>query len=273
MKKSVDKGRDINYVITGTGFREGYQTTINLFRKECFMRARFMAGALAVVTAVSFVSAQEFATSVEQGKWAGLFSFSGLSYLGAGSYNGGIGAKFYLSNNMAIRGGLQFAHASLDVLPTPTPTPPNSGLDGYRHGTKFGVSAAVEYHLLPTRVSPYIGGGAGFSSASTEDKTAVIGNPPNEQNQQVTKNLNGGETIKGITFDPGLSLNVGALAGVEFFITKEVSLSAEYLIGYSMLSPSDQEVTLGPTTTTTPAASSSSINVSATGVLTLAIYF
>ena len=237
------------------------------------MKARMMAVVVGILMAVSFAFAQEAASSVAPGKWAGLFTFSGLSNLGASSYNGGIGAKFFLSNNMAVRGGVQFAHSSLDVLWTPVPVPPNSSLDGYRHGTMFGISAAVEYHLLPTRVSPYIGAGVGFSSASTEDKTPVVGNPPNAQNQQVTKNLTNGETIKGIYYNPGTTLNIGAIAGVEFFITKEVSLSAEYVIGYSTLSPSDQEVTLGPTTTTTPSASSSSISISNAGTLSLAVYF
>jgi opacity protein-like surface antigen len=237
------------------------------------MKARVMAGVLGVMMAVSFAFAQETTSSVAQGKWAGLFTFTGLQTLGAGAYNGGIGAKYFLSNNMAVRAGVQFAHSNVDVLWTPVPVPPNSAIDGYRSGTMFGISAAVEYHLLPTRVSPYIGGGVAFSSASTEDKTAVMGNPPNAQNQQITKNIGGGETVKGIYYNPGTTLNVGAIAGVEFFITKEVSLSAEYLIGYSTLSPSDQEVTLGPTTTKTPSASSTSINISNAGTLSLAVYF
>ena len=237
------------------------------------MKARLMAGVLAVAMAVSFASAEEGATSVAQGKWAGLFTFNGLSNLSASSYNGGVGAKYFLSNNLAVRGGIQFAHSSVDVLVIPVPTPPFSSLDGYNHGTMFGITAGLEYHLLPTRVSPYIGGGVSFSSASTEDEIAVVGNPPNAQNQTITKNIVGGETIKGIAYHPGTTLNVGAIAGVEFFITKEVSLSAEYLIGYSMLSPSDQTVTTGPTTTTTPSPSSSSISISNTGVLSLAVYF
>lgn len=229
------------------------------------MKARLMAGVLAVVLAASFAYAQDFTTSVAQGSKSMLFSFQGLSDLGAGDYNGGIGGKYFLSNNIGIRVGLVFGNYSQVVVANPGAG--MTGTDGSRSGTEFGINAAVEYHLLPTRVSPYVGAGVSFTSASTEVKSMEVGNPPPAQD--VTKNSAAG--VNG--YYGGTELAVGGLVGVEFFLTKEVSLGAEYWVGYSSFSPADQEFTTGSITTTTKQNSSSYIELTSSGYLTLSIYF
>ena len=74
-------------------------------------------------------------------------------------------------------------------------------------------------------------------------------------------------------YQGGLNFSAGGLAGVEFFLTKEVSLGAEYMLGYSYTNRSDEEFVNGPTTTKFKTGPSSTINVNATGALMLAIYF
>ena len=116
--------------------------------------------ALLVVASVSF--GQEVMPSLTGGSKALLFSFGGLSNLGANNFNGGFGAKYYLSSSMAVRAGLQFASAS-----TTTPANPAAGdvgVDGSTSSTTIGVGAAIELHLATARVSPYIGAGVGFST-------------------------------------------------------------------------------------------------------------
>jgi outer membrane protein W len=216
------------------------------------MKARLMAGVLAVAVAASFAWAQDFTPSAAQGSFAGLFSFNGLSNLGAGDYNGGFGMKFYLADNMAIRGGLQFA--TYGYIDYANPGAGQTGLDGEESALQLGINGAFEYHLATGRVSPYVGAGLSFTTTSAQDKT-----------------VNGIPGVGG--YYAGTALSVGALAGLEFFVTKEISLSAEYMLGYSSVARADQEYTTGSTTTTTKIGAAGSIDVATTGFLTLSVYF
>ena len=98
------------------------------------------------------------------------------------------------------------------------------------------------------------------SSTSTENKTAV-----NTTGGAQTDTKNGGAA--------GLTLGLGGIAGVEFFLTKEISLGAEYTLGYALRSHYDLTSTTGPITTTTKEGSTSTIAISNTGALTLSVYF
>ena len=216
-----------------------------------------------VLTTVSSFS-QDNSTYISSGAKAVLFSFSGLANLGAGNYEGGAGAKFFISPEMALRAGLQFSRISTTTPANPTPS--QVGLDGSFSEFTFGLAAAMEYHLTVKRVSPFFGAGVSFSSTSNERKNAVSGPAPQYQN--TTKNQLGSGA--------GTAIAIFGLMGVEYFVTDGVSLSAEYRIGYSSLSASDEEwSTTAPNvnSVTSKGGSGSSIGLSSAGVLTLAIYF
>lgn len=105
-----------------------------------------------------------------------LYQFSGFAALGASSYQGGLGAKLFLSNTMAVRGGVQLMFISAKQPFTP-PTPPVAGWhseDATTSAKSFGVTAAIELHLSKGRVSPYIGGGATFATTSTEENSGTL---------------------------------------------------------------------------------------------------
>jgi len=68
-------------------------------------------------------------------------SFNGLS--------AGLGLKYWLAQKMAVRGVLEFTYNS-------DSTPPATS------DTTFGLSGAFEYHFVKAKVSPYVGGLAGF---------------------------------------------------------------------------------------------------------------
>ncbi|MBN2188445.1 MAG: outer membrane beta-barrel protein [Chitinispirillaceae bacterium] len=229
------------------------------------MKARLMAGVVTVAMAVSFASAQEFTTAAAQGSWAGLFTFNGLAYLGAGDYNGGLGVKYYLANNMAIRGGLQFA--TYGYVNYANPPAGQTGIDGEESAMQIGINGAFEYHLATGRVSPYVGAGFGFTTTSTEELSEEVGNPPPAQDKTVNGRLGVGP------YDAGTALSLGALAGLEFFVTKEISLSAEYWLGYTSLARADEEFTTGSTTTTYKIGAEGDINITTTGAITLSVYF
>jgi hypothetical protein len=202
-------------------------------------------------------ASEDVSSSIGLGAKSVLFSFSGLSFLGAGAFNGGIGGKYFLWESMALRGSLQFLTANQSLPATAT------GTDGSRSATQFGLSAAVEYHLLKTRVSPYVGGGLLFSTTSTTFKSNTT------TPQATTNNSSTGETIGTTTYLGGTGFGINGLGGIEFFITKELSLSAEYQLGYSLLSRADQV----SGTTTIKNGSLSTFGITATGLLTLACYF
>jgi opacity protein-like surface antigen len=217
---------------------------------------------LALLFTVSF--AQDTHTFIGTGSKAVLFSFSGLSNLGANNFEGGAGMKYFLTAPLALRGAL-LVNASGSTIPA-NPGAGEVGIDGSTSATTFGIEGALEYHLTTTRVTPYFGGGIGFSISSDESIPPVTGTAP--LYQVTTKNRQGSGA--------GTTVNFFALMGVEYFIVNEISLSAEYRLGYNLLSPSDEEVSSnrpGFVTQTTKGTSTHDFYLNSQGFLTLAIYF
>jgi hypothetical protein len=206
----------------------------------------------------------EVSPTIGTGSKALLFSFSGLSFLNANAFNGGIGGKYFLMENLALRGGLQFMSVSKSIPANPPVGV--TGTDGSQSAFQLGINAAAEYHLSKARVSPYVGGGLLFSTTSTNNKTPVTGAAASVE----TKNARNGENIDGTTYLGGLSFGVSGLGGVEFFITNEISLAAEYQLGYTLLSRYSEKVVNG---LETKVGSKNTIGITSTGALTLAVYF
>jgi hypothetical protein len=220
---------------------------------------------LVLFTCISFAQ-KDHDPFMYSGSKAVLFSFSGLSNLGANNFDGGAGIKFFLTPPMALRFGVQ-VNAAGTTTPANTTTALPVGIDGSTTNTTFGVDAALEYHLTTTRVSPYFGGGVGFSM-STNERKPVAGPAPAGTTlyQDTYKNESGA----------GTSINFFALMGVEYFIVDAVSLAAEYRLGYSILTPKDTEHSNsapGFVTVTSKGTSSHDLYLNSTGVLTLAVYF
>lgn len=205
------------------------------------------------------MNAQEEKAFMERGARAILFEFSGLDNLGVNSYRGGIGAKYFWSNDLAIRGSLQFANIREDI-----PFPGTDGVDGYEKASQFGLLVAVEKHLTTSRLSPYFGGGLGLSFTSTEEKT-----PDVDADAQITyKN--------GWVFDDDYRGETGfqifGIIGAEIFVLRMLSLSAEYQLVYAKSSIKDIEVTQGTTTQTFKQGSIRGFGIISVGVLTIAVY-
>jgi hypothetical protein len=234
------------------------------------MKKRFVLSCNALIVScmlmVSTTWGQEPAiSSIRANSKAMLFTFSGLSNLGAFSYNGGIGGKYFLTDPIALRASIQFMGGNQVLRPATV------GSDGSISGVRFGGSVGGEYHLLMTRVSPYVGATIGADITSTESKPQVEGNLT--QVAKITKNNKSGENIGGVAYAAGSNFNVGLLGGVEFFIVKELSLSAEYQFGFNMNSRADEQIIDGNTTTTTKLGMLTSYGIAAVGILALAVYF
>ena len=221
---------------------------------------RLMAFIIVYALSVGITFAQEDKPFMAKGDKAILFEFSGLDNLGARSFEGGIGGKYYLSQDMAIRGGIQLASINEDY-----PFQGSGGVDGEAYASRFGVSAAIEFHLSTKRVSPYYGAGVGLSFTSTESKS-VEADPAD---QVTIKNNSDGE----FGYFGGTEFDIFGMLGTEIYIFDNFSLAAEYRLGFSYLSRKDEEISQGNQSTSIKQGSRQEFGLASAGVLTLAIYF
>lgn len=132
-----------------------------------------------------------------------VFQFSGLSDLGLSGYQGGIGARYYFQDGMALRPGIDIGISSSKDK-TEDPELKNTG-------TTLGLSLAVEKHLAGAKsISPYIGAGAGFHYGKDKEE---------QGSAEATDKLT--------------TVNVAALAGFEWGFTESLSLGGEYSLGFA----------------------------------------
>ncbi len=139
----------------------------------------------------------------KHGDKAVLFSFQGLSTLDLGQYQGGFGAKYFVSDGVAMRGMLLFG---LDNTTTAA-----SGLspETTQNTLSVGIDGGLEYHMpLASSISPYVGGTVMFENGKTT--------------------YNPGANTSGSTI-----FGAGAIGGIEYFFNQNISLSAEYQFGVS----------------------------------------
>jgi hypothetical protein len=99
-------------------------------------------------------------------KWGLVFNLWDVATESVASSDGisaGLGVKYWIAEKMALRGLLDFEHAS------------NSAAD--TSSTYFGLSAAFEYHFKTGKVSPYAGGlvGVGILTGDTNDLALTLG--------------------------------------------------------------------------------------------------
>jgi outer membrane protein W len=227
---------------------------------------------LAVVFLVGGIMAQDVKPAVSAGSKSLDFSFAGLGAFGIGpaGIGGGLGVTYFLASDAAVRVGLQAAYASASIPANPPAGTP--GTDGSQ--SAFQAAASVDYLMFMTgataRVRPFVGAGVQFGFGTTNSKTAVVGAAV----QTEIKNNEFGENINGTTYVGGTTIAARAVAGAEFFLYPELSLSAEYQLNViNLTSQSDEETINGPTTVTKKLGSSTTLlGFGAVGA-TLHIYF
>jgi len=168
-----------------------------------------------ILSTVSSAQSQP-AKTISQGNKAILFNFTGLSTIALTGYQGGIGAKYFLSDEMAVR-------AMLDFGLNNTTTKGTAGFkDATNDITAFGIGGGLEYHLpISTSVSPYLGGVVSFIT-NNQTITPTVPNGVSATQNKITTTTFG----------------LGAIAGVEYFFNQNLSLGAEYQFGFSTASSS-----------------------------------
>jgi opacity protein-like surface antigen len=166
------------------------------------------------VVALSFfvhgVQAAEINTTA--GSKALLFGFNGLANLGLNAYNGGFGARYYISDGMAVRPGVTLGYSSAT-------TKGGTGFsDLVSSNSNLGLNVVVEKHLQgPKSISPYVGGGLGFSlnSNTTEFSLPVVPDV--------------GDLLKQTT--SGTDFRLFLVVGFEWGLTESLTLGGEYSAG------------------------------------------
>ncbi len=146
-----------------------------------------------------------------QGQKAFLLNYftKGLVSFGSNPYEGGFGGKYFIQDNLAIRGLLMFT--------TDNVTPKGPGGTS-TSSLSLGIQGGLEYHFMTLgKISPYVGGSISYF------------------NNGLTSTFAGGSTT-GTTTD----FRLAALAGVEFFFNQNASLSIEYQYGFDSSGNPDQ---------------------------------
>ena len=142
------------------------------------------------------------------------------------------------------------------------------GVYGSNSASTFGISAGAEYHIAFARVSPYAGGEIGFSTTSTKIVDSSGG---------ADRTRNNFPSTVFPSYNPGKAFNIAGIGGIEFFITKELSLSAEYHLGWRLplgyTQKTTSKTTAATTETTVKVPGLSQFGISNDGALTLAVYF
>lgn len=191
-------------------------------------------GLMALVFAlVSPVDAAPIETKA--GTKAMVFQFSGLSDLGLGRYSGGIGMRYYMSDDMAIRPGVQLGYSKYKDK--------NTDPEAETSMMNVGANVTLEKHLASAKsISPYIGAQAGVSYSQDKD-------------------TQGDNEAK----DKMMSFGVGGVLGFEWGFTESLTLGGEYGLGLAIGTHKVEE-TVGSTTETTTDESGMSLGISTASV-------
>ena len=225
---------------------------------------------LAIFMVCGVVLAQDFQPAAKSGAKSLNFTFAGLGGFGIGpaGVNGGFGVSYFMSNDAALRLGLQIkSNSSTQPWNDPSGNGTNPGADGST--SNFALGVGIDYlmymYSMTPRVKPYMGLGVFVTMNSSDTKFQISNAAANGQATE-TKNGNGNE---------GLTFGAAGIAGAEFFLYSELSLSAEYQLNLiSMTSKSDRtQSSKGLSDVTTKQGGSTQILGFGTVGATLHIYF
>ena len=234
-----------------------------------------MKKALALFVASSLVFgmalAQDFQPVVKSGAKSMNFTFGGLGTFGMGAagVKGGISASYFLTQESAVRVGLQvFSNSTTTPWNDLTTNGTNPGSDGST--STFALGVGIDYLMYinasTPRVRPFLGVGARVITQNSDSKPAVATSAPNGTLVE-TKNGTGGD---------GLTFGFAGILGAEFFLWPAISVSAEYQLNlFSTTSSSDMVTSFKGATSsvTTKQGSSTSILGFGSAGATIHIYF
>ncbi len=142
-----------------------------------------------------------------EGSAAAILSLQGLGSFGLAGpgnpFSFGVGAKYYLSDGLALRGMLNFSSTSGSLQnPESASAKPMT--------TIYGIGIGLEKHCpQPWNVSPYWGGQVGFGHVSWDDG---LGTPTST----ITGSIFSAQVIAGFDYFPWRGIAVGGEAALGF---------------------------------------------------------
>jgi opacity protein-like surface antigen len=191
-----------------------------------------------------------------------LFDLGGLANLAAGNYGGGLGAKYYLGSDLALRLSLGFNTSTETDKNVQTPLPANRVAESKLTNTGFTVAPAITYNVAKTStVVAYVGALFSFTSLSEKREGNALG---------FGINYNSGESYR----QSSTVFGFATILGVEWFPWENISFSGEYRLGYGH-SAGETESSTNATSVTTDGPTTSGFGVGSanSGALTLSVYF
>ena len=199
------------------------------------------------------------------GNAALMFNLGGLANLSAGNYEGGLGFKYYIANDFAVRLGLGFStSSSTDKNPsTVTPLPATVLSESKLTSTTFTVAPGIQYNIAKSNaVVAYVGGQASISTTSQEREGNSVG-------------FGVGYTSGAKYKESGTVFGVAAFVGAEWFPWDNISFAGEYRIGFvSGTGKIESTVPAPGTSTSVDKPSSTVIGISSANAacLTLSVF-
>ncbi len=146
------------------------------------------------------------------GNTALMFDLGGLAALSANNYQGGFGAKYYISNGFAVRLGLGFSSSSTTTQNPADPVPTTQLSESKFSSTSFTVAPGIQYNVASTAaVVAYVGAQIAFTTGKQERD----GN---------ANNFGVGFTKDHMYTESSSTFGGAAFVGVEWFAWDNISL-------------------------------------------------
>jgi opacity protein-like surface antigen len=200
---------------------------------------------------------------LQTGSKALLFDLGGLATLAAGNYQGGLGGKYYVAKDLAIRLSLGFSTSTeTDKNTQAPPLPANTLTESKLSHTTFSLAPGVTYAIATSStVAAYVGGMVTISTTSQKREGNSAG---------LFVGFDSGESYRVSTTDWGFA----GILGVEWWPWENISLSGEYRLGFTHSSGQTESSTPGVTVTTdAPTTNSFGLGSANSAALTLGVYF
>ncbi len=156
-----------------------------------------------------------------------IWAWNGSWDIGDGTFEGGIGYKHWIANRVALKSFFTLAKTDETIVNEDDGYPPEYRL----RENNFSILTGMEDHFWNRgRLSFLLGGGLLFKTSSSKTDYVVYDPQPDE--------------IKGVKSNQN-TLGIQSVLGVEYFFTKNLSLSGQYQIDFSCEKISDKYIYWG----------------------------
>lgn len=203
---------------------------------------------LLFVLSTSPVLAQDATPGPQQGDIGMLFRFAGLS---TGSYNGGVGAKYWAGSRTALTTGIQLEMRGNETEADEQETGRESTF------TSAGVDIGVEFHAPRARFSPYVGLNLGVGGRSDRFTTDFRFSDEPDLDERAT------ETV---------FVTAGLGVGAEYWLSPRFSVAAQQQLNASYSTGTERRTRTSDGIDTEQDVSGYSVGLSGSS-LTLSVYF